>query len=629
MKKKEAVKLLSQYQCEFNRALEENFAQTLSENDLVRLFFINENQTFTDGRNIIVDPANDDLYFDSEALGHTEKFLKWPVCVSNNPWDALRLITRSLNIHESLHVLYTDFPPRFVNNPKYQTGNEITTISTISNIIEDAYIEAAGCSCYDNMEMFLKFARVSRLFASNPSEGTVARAFAKEGQAVASEEVQNLPLLRFINYMITFLLYPMLQQDPPEDDIADYVSQTRTLFLDGSAAAAPAERFAFSSRIYDIIQSLIPDDSVVLPMEEFKLLLIDPETHSGKALCIADFSHSGKVQAVTTRLFANLDNSLRSGQDDSEQLALTLDEYNKDKQAALTIVEYAGSRTVTLGSNYDCAVMHKDIKIIETKPRINLNLKKAYQNLYNKYRLNINSYSSRFSNLLKARVPVREENFLFGSAITSSRLDDVKKRYWNRRVLETDIPDLAILLLIDGSGSMRGKRRDSAMTSAVILHEVLTKQNMSHAVVEHRALGEEPAIEINILTDFQARPEEKYNIMQIDAYNDNRDGLALFWAERYIQQHSHCENNLIIIISDGAPAHAADDYYPPASIKDTANAVAKITRRGTNIIAIALDEPGCTECYDDLKEIYPDIVACDNLNHLTAQLLALISRQLR
>ncbi len=61
---KDAEKTLKLFQCDFNRSIEENFAQVLSENEKVRLFFINENQSFTDGQNIVVDPGIGEAFAD-------------------------------------------------------------------------------------------------------------------------------------------------------------------------------------------------------------------------------------------------------------------------------------------------------------------------------------------------------------------------------------------------------------------------------------------------------------------------------------------------------------------------------------------------------------------------------------
>lgn len=75
-KRTEAKELLAGFQCDYIRSAEETFAQTLAENEKVRLFFINENEAFTDGRNIVVDPAVDELFTDRNALDQTAEFLK-------------------------------------------------------------------------------------------------------------------------------------------------------------------------------------------------------------------------------------------------------------------------------------------------------------------------------------------------------------------------------------------------------------------------------------------------------------------------------------------------------------------------------------------------------------------------
>ena len=669
---KEFQELLTQFQCDYNRIAEETFAQTLAENEKVRLFFINENQAFTDGRNVVVDPGQDELFADRTALDNTGDFLGWPKVVLVDPWNALRIITRAQTIHECLHLLYTDFPGRQATDPKCDTRNKKLVMGMISNIIEDAYIEAVGCSYFDNMDFYLKFGRVARLFASHPSEGTVDRKFgrmikAEKAEAAAkyreegtepktrtgSEQLAGTEpktrsgseqlagtgpktrtgseqLADFLDHMVTFLLYPMVREEPPAEDIATYVEKARPLFLGGSAAASPKERYEYSSRAFDLVAHLIPPDTEKLEpkMELIGLRLGGTKTHSGGGNTIGEEQREGRSQAVTTRLFTDIDGREKENIPNVGELMLAVQSFAKDKNAALQILEYEGSFAVFKGNDYDCAVIHKDVRINENRPKINLNIRMAYQNIYNRYRTNIRSYNSRFTQILKAKVSKREEKYQFGSGITSKRLGDVKKRYWYRNVQGEDIPDMAVLLLIDGSGSMRGARRKAAMHSAVILHEVLRQQNITHAVVEHRARFEEPEIDVNILVGFDSREEEKLNLMQIDAYGDNRDGLALFWAERYINRNTQNEYRLIIVLSDGVPVHDADDYYPPVSTRDTANSVRKITKRGTDIIGVSLDDPDEFDCYEQLAQIYPNLVGCNDLNKLTGQLLGIIAKLL-
>ena len=101
--------LLKLFQSEENRRAEEEFARIFTENDNVRVAFINEDRAFTDGRNIVVDPAEDKLFSDREAIAKTLKFLHLPES-SCSSWSALKLTTRSQNIHECLHIIYTKFP---------------------------------------------------------------------------------------------------------------------------------------------------------------------------------------------------------------------------------------------------------------------------------------------------------------------------------------------------------------------------------------------------------------------------------------------------------------------------------------------------------------------------------------
>lgn len=635
---KEEKLLLRLFQCDFNRSIDESFAQVLSENDDLRLFFINENEAFTDGRNIVVDPSVDDLFVDKKALFNTEEFLKIDHAFTNDSWNALRMITRAQNIHESLHIIYSTFPNQVNSDKKCNSKARLKVMALISNIIEDSFIEAAGCSVYDNLEFFIKFERISRLFANAPSEGTVNKAF-ENIDSFSGEKIYFLPIIEYLNYMATFLFYPMIEQSQANDDIAAYIEETKGLFLEGSIAGNPDVRYSYTGRIFDIIEPLIPENDDYIDDTGIRKRLGCLKTHSSKISTIGKIIKTGKAAKVFRRLFADLDGKSNEEKNYNIQIAEILKGYENEKQAAIKIVMYQGRHVNLIGKQYDCAKIHNGIKIEEIKPKINLNLKKAYQNIYNRYSLNINSYNLKFIDLLKAKMPVREDRFQFGSGIASKRMGDINKRYWFRNVMGVDVPDIAIMLLIDGSGSMDGPRRECAMISSIILHEVLKKQGIKHSIVEHRAIYGEPLLKHNILVDYNASDEEKYNILSLQANEGTREGLTLYWAEKYINANAGSETKLLIVLSDGVPSHGLEGdgcYFPPVSIKDTANAVAKISKRGLKIVAVALDDTlegdnlveENNSCYTDLKQIYPNVVVCNNLKHLTGKLLSLVSKQL-
>lgn len=169
---------LEKFQCERNREAEEAFARTFSESYDVRLFFINENKAYTDGKNIVVDPAFRDIYKDSECLEKIEELLDWPQLVSKSPWNSLKMVTRGQTLHESLHLIYSNLPGNEYKDAEF-TGfkNGLKVMASISNIIEDAYIEAVGASVYDNISLYLLFNRLALVLAKKQTAGTSQQRF--------------------------------------------------------------------------------------------------------------------------------------------------------------------------------------------------------------------------------------------------------------------------------------------------------------------------------------------------------------------------------------------------------------------------------------------------------------------
>lgn len=643
---KEDREILKIFQTEDNRKIEEDFASMLSEKQNLRLFFINENQAYTDGKNIVVDPANDELFCDYMALKNTEDFLGFPQSFSNDRFIALKMITRAQNIHETLHIIYTNFPLDLLKDPRGNSKFNQMILSSISNIIEDCFIEAAGVSEFDNMGLFLTFGRVSRLFSTTPAKGTIQRKFE---EFTKSEEKQETKLskeefdiqrkisliMELLDYFITMLLYPMVKLEEPSKDIKEYVDKTKDLWISGSICGDPDKRYEYTSKIFDIIEPLIPkikdeDTEKYEYIKKFISVLVgDEKTHSGKNMSINQFESKGRKAVITRKLFADLDGNKLDG-NYAEQYDYELAKFEEDKRQSIKQASQVTQHWEYTGGDLQSSAMHKNIKIKVTYPKPNINMKKAYDNIYNRYKLNINSYSSKFSQLLKGTVDSKEDKFSFGTGIESRRLGDLKKRYWYRKIQGIDMPDIAILFLIDGSGSMEGTKNENAIKSLVILHEVLSKNGIEHAIVEHRAIFHDSLVKHKILVDFNYSKNDKYNILMLDADEGTREGLSLMWARKYLMEHSHAEHKVIICISDGYPCHIAnvnDNYAPPISTKDTHNTARKIEKGGISIIGVALEEnKGNTECYQALKEVYARVIDVDDMNHLTAKLLSLVSK---
>ena len=234
-----------------------------------------------------------------------------------------------------------------------------------------------------------------------------------------------------INRMATELLYPMVVLDEPPKDCAEYIEKIRPLYLAGSAAPSPMERHKYSCEIFDILEELIPESEEQLDMSYFEQMIGGTETHSAFRCSAKQFVSEGQVMAVTRGLFTALDGKEPTeGEDISEQYIRFVEEADGEFQLALAEASTEGQVQLINGSELGAAAIHNPIHIIENHPKPNKNMSKAYQNILKKYRASINTYNSRFEQLLRADREYYEDKQLFGNGISSKNMGDAKKRYW-------------------------------------------------------------------------------------------------------------------------------------------------------------------------------------------------------
>ena len=202
MLSEEYQKILEHFS-KYSRDSEELFAKMLSENHELKLYYINEGRACTDGNKIVVDPAIWELFANKDKLRKIGEYLNWPESILSDTENALQIITRFQTIHECLHLIYTDFPLPVASDTLPTNKLEQDILATIANIIEDAYIEAAGCTAYDNMKFYLRFGRVSAAFVEDNSQ---AESIDEKERRLASlnEFDKKMELLKeFMNYFIS------------------------------------------------------------------------------------------------------------------------------------------------------------------------------------------------------------------------------------------------------------------------------------------------------------------------------------------------------------------------------------------------------------------------------------------
>lgn len=195
------------------------------------------------------------------------------------------------------------------------------------------------------------------------------------------------------------------------------------------------------------------------------------------------------------------------------------------------------------------------------------------------------------------------------------------ERFFAKKSSPKDLPDMAISLLVDHSGSMHGERIQAAMQAAILLHDFATALNIPVCVAGHATKGERVCY--YTYTDYQqVSPSEKYRLAKMTATGSNRDGFAIEIAASLLVKRPE-EVKLLIILSDGQPNH--NGYGGEAAAEDIQGIVKRYKRQGVEVIAAAIGGDK-----EKIKVIYGERSYLDitDLAHLPQTLAKLVRKRI-
>lgn len=202
--------------------------------------------------------------------------------------------------------------------------------------------------------------------------------------------------------------------------------------------------------------------------------------------------------------------------------------------------------------------------------------------------------------------------------------NDGKVFYKNN--LPNEIPELAVGLLLDESGSMRCSDRSSyARASAIILYDFCQGLEIPVMVYGHSTgySEEGTTVELYSYAEFEGYDnDDKYRMMDIAARRNNRDGAALrFVAEQLSKRPESVK--LLIVVSDGQPLDSG--YGGSAAEEDLRGIKQEYQRKGIMFVAAAIGDDK-----QNIERIYGDaFLDISDLNQLPAKLTAVVKRHVR
>lgn len=174
-------------------------------------------------------------------------------------------------------------------------------------------------------------------------------------------------------------------------------------------------------------------------------------------------------------------------------------------------------------------------------------------------------------NELKNKIKDQREGGKLNSLYNGRYLDRSNLYRYDMRImckneLPEDIPDMAVSILLDESGSMKNDNKSwYAVLTALIIYLVCKELNIPVMVYSHNASG--AGVKITALADFNSVDgKDKYRICDFTPFWGNRDGMALrFCSERLANRPEH--HKFQMIISDGLPSYYSSQEEAMLDIK--------------------------------------------------------------
>lgn len=230
---------------------------------------------------------------------------------------------------------------------------------------------------------------------------------------------------------------------------------------------------------------------------------------------------------------------------------------------------------------------HKNISPYIMRQKVTMAGKKKYDEEHNELDAIVRRFISEFEKEIKDRQTGDTLTGLYsGKRFTAREAHRFDKKVFNRKILPEDIPNMAIGIMVDLSGSMSGKRIEEAIKTVYITYTFCRRLNIPVFVVGH-STDDEQVMLISVVDEKSLDGKDKYRIFGMDTYHCNRDGYALRYCLKRLEK-MQAEQKLLMVISDGRPNHHG--YGVNTGKEDCQSAVKSAIKKGIFTITAGIGD---------------------------------------
>ena len=216
----------------------------------------------------------------------------------------------------------------------------------------------------------------------------------------------------------------------------------------------------------------------------------------------------------------------------------------------------------------------------------------------------------------------KQTGLLMGRRLDAHSLCRNDGKVFYKNALPNEIPEMAVGLLLDESGSMCSRDRCTyARASAIILYDFCRSLHIPVMVYGH-STGYN-CVDLFSYAEFESFDQnDKYRMIDISARGSNRDGAALRFVAEQLSKRPE-EIKILILVSDGQPADSG--YYGAAAEEDLRGIKQEYRRKGILFIAAAIGDDK-----QNIERIYGDsFMDITDLSQLPVKLTSVVKRYVR
>ena len=191
----------------------------------------------------------------------------------------------------------------------------------------------------------------------------------------------------------------------------------------------------------------------------------------------------------------------------------------------------------------------------------------------------------------KDREDLMVKGFYTGKKFEASRTARADYKYFSKKKGYDEPISLAVSVVIDESGSMRGRKEQAARAFGLIIYDyVQLLRERSGVDIPLNIIGHSSSnigADVFIYSDAEKPdPRDRLRLMDIKARWNNRDGMPIRLAMKRLEEYPEAQK-LLVVVTDGQPA--AQGYGGTAAEADLHDVAKHCEKEGIALMVAAID----------------------------------------